>query len=74
MPCAVETFCGVCETLGYCRDEPATVPSCARKVFPRNPCYHGPQDTPETLDYARIDQLTDSLASMCVEVDNYEGL
>ena len=47
---------------------------CTDTAFFRNPYYHSPQDTPEKLDYARMAQLTDGLARMCVELVNTEGL
>lgn len=47
---------------------------CTDTAFFRNPYYHSSQDTPEKLDYARLAQLTEGLASMCGELSEMVGL
>ena len=38
---------------------------CTDTAFLRNPNYHSANDTPDTLDYRRLAQLTEGLAAMC---------
>ncbi len=47
---------------------------CTDTAFFRNPYYHSAQDTRETLDYARLAQLTEGLAAMCRELADCDDL
>ena len=47
---------------------------CTDTAFLRNPYYHGAQDTPDKLDYPRLAELTEALASMCIALADGEGL
>ena len=47
---------------------------CTDTAFFRNPNYHSAQDTPETLDYRRLAQLTEGLAAMCRELADCDDL
>lgn len=47
---------------------------CTDTAFFRNPTYHSGGDTPETLDYPRLAQLTEGLAAMCRELADCEDI
>ena len=43
---------------------------CTDTAFFRNPNYHKPEDTPDTLDYPRLEKVTSGLVEMCKELSN----
>src|SRR5512143_611315 len=47
---------------------------CTDTAFFRNPHYHAAHDTPQTLAYRRLAQLTEGLAAMCRELADCEDL